>query len=326
MVPPCSPSAYSATKAQRPMRIVDDVRTFSEHLPDVVLTIGSFDGVHLGHRRIIDAVVRDARALGGTASLMTLRPHPRQLFSPATAPNILTGGRKKEALLAEAGIDVLFVLPFNAEVAALEPEDFVREIVVRRCAARKLIVGHDFNFGRRARGNYEFLQAVAPAHGFEIAQAPALVIEGERVSSTLVRELVLQGELDHVERFLGRRYSVVGEVITGRQMGRKLGYPTANIKPHNNAVPANGIYIAEALFDGRRIMAAVNIGIAPTIRHEDTMIEAHLLDFNEELVGKTLEIVFHKRLRPEKKFDSLEALILAIDADVAETRRYFCVS
>jgi len=308
------------------MRVVEDVRSFAEHLPGVVLTIGSFDGVHLGHRRIIDAVVQEARALGGTAALMTLRPHPRQHFSPATAPNILTGDRKKEELLAAAGIDVLFVLPFNAEVAALEPEDFVREIVVGRCAAREVIVGHDFNFGRRARGNFEFLQAVAPEHGFAVEQAPALVIEGERVSSTLVRELVLQGELENIERFLGRRYSVVGEVITGRQMGRKLGYPTANIKPHNNAVPANGIYVAEALFEGRRFMAAVNIGIAPTIRHEDTMIEAFLLDFNEDLVGKTLEIVFHKRLRPEKKFDSLEALIQAIDADVVETRRYFANS
>lgn len=305
------------------MRIVEDVRVFTETLPAVVLTIGSFDGVHLGHRRIIDAVVRDARAAHGTAALMTLRPHPRQHFSPATAPNILTSNRKKEQLLAEAGIEVLFVLPFNTEVAALEPEDFVRDIVAARCAAQKLIVGHDFNFGRRARGNFDFLQAVAPAHGFSVEQAPALVIDGERVSSTLVRELVLQGELDRVERFLGRRYSVVGTVITGRQMGRKLGYPTANIKPLNNAVPANGIYIAEALFDGQRYMAAVNIGIAPTIRHEDIMIEAFLLDFSGELVGKTLEIEFHKRLRPEKRFDSLEALIAAIDTDVEQTRAYF---
>lgn len=308
------------------MRVVDDVRQFNEVLPGVVLTIGSFDGVHLGHRRIIDGVVAQARTIGGTAALMTLRPHPRQHFSPATAPNILTSDRKKESLLADAGIDVLFVLPFNAEVAALEPEDFVSEIVVQRCRAQRLIVGHDFNFGRRARGNFEFLQEKAPVHGFTVEQAPALVLEGERVSSTLVRELILQGELERAQRFLGRRYSVVGEVITGRQMGRKLGYPTANIKPLNNAVPANGIYIAEALVEGQRHMAAVNIGIAPTIRHEDVMIEAHLLDFSGELVGKTLEIVFHKRLRPEKHFDSLDTLIEAIDADVAETRRYFANS
>jgi riboflavin kinase/FMN adenylyltransferase len=305
------------------MRVIEDVRSCDARFPNVVLTIGSFDGVHLGHRRILDTVARDARAMGGTAALMTLRPHPRQFFSPQSAPNIITGDWKKEQLLAEAGIDVLYVLPFNADVANLDREAFVRQIVVGKCAAKRLVVGHDFNFGKGAQGNFEYLQSVAPEHGFAVEQAPALIIDGERVSSTLVREFILQGELDHAERFLGRKYSVVGEVITGRGMGRKLGYPTANIKPHNNAVPANGIYIAEARFEGRCFMAAVNIGIAPTISHEDIMIEAYLLDFDEGLVGKTLEIVFHKRIRPEKKFHSLEELITAIDADVVETRRFF---
>jgi len=305
------------------MRIIDDVRTCTEHFPNLVLTIGSFDGVHLGHRRIVDTVVRDARAADGTAALMTLRPHPRQFFSPASAPNILTSDRKKEALLAEAGIDVLYVLPFNAEVAGLDRAEFLSEIVANRCAAKKLVIGHDFNFGKGAKGNFEYLVQAAPLHGIEVEQAEALILDGERVSSTLVRELILQGDLERAERFLGRKYSIVGEVIQGRAMGRTLGYPTANIKPHNNAVPANGIYVAEALFEGRRYLSAVNIGIAPTISHEDIVIEAYLLDFDESLYGKTLEIVLHKRLRPEKKFDSLETLIVAIAADVAATRKYF---
>ena len=305
------------------MRIIDDVRQCEEHFPHVVLTIGSFDGVHLGHRRIIDAVVRDARAVGGTAALMTLRPHPRQFFSPASAPNILTSDRKKEELLAAAGIDVLYILPFNAAVAGLDRAAFLADIVAGRCGAKKLVVGHDFNFGKGAKGNFEYLQEAAPLHGIEVEQAEALILDGERVSSTLVRELILQGDLERAERFLGRKYAIVGEVIKGRQMGRTLGYPTANIKPHNNAVPANGIYVAEAFFEGQRHLAAVNIGIAPTISHEDTVVEAYLLDFNSDLYGKELEIVLHKRLRPEKKFHSLETLIAAIDADVADTRKYF---
>jgi len=305
------------------VRIIDDVRQTREVFPNTVLTIGSFDGVHLGHRRIIDAVVHHAREISGTAALMTLRPHPRQYFSPDSAPNTLTGNEKKETLLAEAGIDVLYVLPFNADVASMERDAFVRDIVIERCQTKRLIVGHDFNFGKGARGNFEYLQEAAPGFGLEVEQIPELILEGERISSTLIRELVLQGDLPRAERFLGRRYSVLGEVITGRGMGRKLGYPTANIKPHNNAVPANGIYIAEALFDGNRYMAAVNIGIAPTIRHEDIMIEAYLLDYSGDLVGKTLEIVFHQRVRPEKKFNSLEDLIAAIDADVTATRSYF---
>lgn len=305
------------------MRIIEDVRACSERFPGVVLTIGSFDGVHLGHRRIIDQVVCEARATGGTAALMTLRPHPRQFFSPKSAPNMLTGDQKKEELLAAAGIDVLFVLPFNAETASLDRADFLRDIVAGRCGARRLIIGHDFNFGRGAKGNYEYLCEAAPALGIAVEQAEALILDGERVSSTLVRELVLQGDLERAERFLGRKYSVVGEVIHGREMGRKLGYPTANIKPHNNAVPANGIYVAEAFFGGERRLAAVNIGIAPTIRHEDIMIEAYLLDFNGDLYGRTLEVVLHTRLRPEKKFHSLDDLIAAIDNDVFEVRRYF---
>lgn len=305
------------------MRVFEDVRECAEHFPNVVLTIGSFDGLHLGHRRIIETVVRDARAMNGTAALMTLRPHPRQYFSPASAPNILTGDVKKEQLLAEAGIDVLYVLPFNAEVANLDRADFVEQIVAGRCQAKKLVVGHDFNFGKGALGNFDYLVERGASLGYTVEETPALIIDGERVSSTLIRELVLDGELDRIERFLGRKYSIVGEVTTGRGMGRQLGYPTANIKPHNNAVPANGIYVCEALFDGRRFMAAVNIGIAPTIQHDSITVEAYLLDFNENLVGKTLELVFHKRLRPEKKFNSLEELIRAIDADVDETRRYF---
>jgi riboflavin kinase/FMN adenylyltransferase len=185
------------------------------------------------------------------------------------------------------------------------------------------IVGHDFAFGKDARGNFEYLEQVAPQYGLEVRQVPPVIIQGERVSSTLIRERVLQGELENVELFLGRKYSIVGTVTTGRGMGSKLGFPTANVEPHNSAVPAHGVYVAEALLDGQRYRAAVNIGIAPTIRHEDIMIEAHLLDFSGDIVGKRIEIVFHKRLRPEKKYATLDELIAAIAEDVAEVRSFF---
>ncbi|MBI3192584.1 MAG: bifunctional riboflavin kinase/FMN adenylyltransferase, partial [Pedosphaera parvula] len=180
-----------------------------------------------------------------------------------------------------------------------------------------------FAFGKDAAGNHTYLEAMAPRLGFAIEQVPPLVVEGERVSSTLIREYILQGDLDHVERFLGRKYSIVGEVKRGRGMGAKLGYPTANIEPGNYAVPVHGVYIAEALLDGNRYQAAVNIGIAPTIRHEDIMVEAFLLGFNEDIVGKQLEVIFHRRLRPELKFNSLPDLIAAIGRDVEAVRAYF---
>lgn len=306
------------------MRVIENVCEAQVSVPNLVLTIGSFDGIHLGHQRIVSELSRIARAIDGTAGLMTLHPHPRQFFSPETAPNILTPLKKKVELLDALGLDVLLVLPFTAETANLTPEAFLREIIVEKCSARVLVVGHDFAFGKGARGDYEFLQAAAPQYGIEVQQVPALIVQGERVGSTVIRERILQGELEKAEELLGRKYSILGEVVRGRGVGgAQLGYPTANVKPHNNAVPAHGVYVAEVIVEGERYPSAVNIGIAPTIRQEDVTIEAYILDFCRDIVGKEIEVVFHSRVRPEMKFDSLEALIRAIEQDVCVVRQYF---
>lgn len=305
------------------MRIVEDVTSFDEALPSLVLTIGSFDGVHLGHQRILNALLAEARACNGVAAVMTLRPHPREFFSPKNAPNILSDDCQKEALLAKLGVDLLFYLPFTADIAHMERQDFLETILLGRCHARHIIVGHDFAFGRGAEGNYEFLKAQAARLNFQVQEIPPLIIQGERVSSTLIREAILQGELDKAETFLGRRYAIAGEVISGRGMGVKLGFPTANVEPHNKTIPAHGVYVAEATVAGATYPAAVNIGIAPTIRHEDMMIEVHILDFDRRIVGERIEVTFHKRLRPEAKYESLDALIAAIQKDVDAVRAYF---
>ena len=305
------------------MEIIERVRENERKFPHVVLTLGSFDGVHRGHRRILDEVVKAARAANGTAAVLTMRPHPRQFFTPDHAPNLLTSDEKKFALFEDADVDVTFVLAFNADTANLLPEDFVRTIIHDRCHAREVIVGHDCRFGKGARGDYATLEALGPKYHYTTRQIPPLIVEGERISSTLIRERVLQADLDEVEKLLGRKYSIVGEVITGRGIGRKLGYPTANIRPHHSAIPAQGVYIAEAIVDDIHKPAAVNIGIAPTIRHEDITIEAYLLDFDGNLVGKKIELIFHRRIRPEKKFASITALTEAIAEDVEETRAHF---
>lgn len=305
------------------MEIIERVRENTREFPHVVLTLGSFDGVHRGHRVILDAVAQAARAANGTAAVLTMRPHPRQFFAPDHAPNLLTSDEKKFALFEAAGLDVTFVLAFNAETANLPPNDFVRTIIHDRCHAREIIVGHDCRFGKGARGDYAILEELASKYDFTTRQIPPLIVEGERVSSTLIRERVLQADLDEVEKLLGRKYSIVGEVITGRGIGRKLGFPTANIRPHHSAIPAQGVYIAEALVDNVRKPAAVNIGIAPTIRHEDITVEAYLLDFNGELPGKEIELIFHRRIRPEKKFASITALTEQIADDVEQTRAHF---
>lgn len=305
------------------IRVVDDIRAARIDDANLVLTIGSFDGVHLGHRAILDAVVSRANAMRGTAAVLTLRPHPREFFSPGHAPSLLTHSAKKLELFAEAGISSVFFLRFNAEVAALEPEDFVREIIVERCHAKAVVVGHDFRFGRKARGNFELLRDLAGAHGFDVEQVAALLMDGERVSSTLIRERLLLGDLEKAEAFLGRPYSLVGKVVPGRHIGSTIGFPTANIQPHHSAIPAQGVYICEAKLRDTKYPAAVNIGVAPTIRNEDLTIEAFLLDFTGDIDGSEIEIVFHKRLRSEIKFPAVEDLIAQIHKDVEATRAYF---
>lgn len=305
------------------MVVIDDIRATRLDLPETVLTIGSFDGVHLGHRCILDRVVQTARARGGTAAVLTMVPHPRRFFSPEHAPNLLTCEEKKERLLAEAGVDALIRLRFDASVASMAPEAFVEEILHGRCRTRALIIGHDFRFGRGASGDYDLLARLGPVYGFEVAQVEPLLIKGERVSSTAIRERIIEGDLAAAEEFLGRRYSILGVVAGGRGIGRRMGFPTANVLPHHSAVPAHGVYAAEVLIEGAVYPAAVNIGIAPTIRHEDITIEAHVIGFAGELVGKEIEVVFHRRLRPERKFESREELIAQITRDVAQIRNYF---
>ncbi len=305
------------------MRVVDDVRAFHGKTSNLCLTIGSFDGIHLGHQRIVRHLKDAAKRMDGTAALMTLRPHPRQYFAPNGVPNLLTGDTLKERLLKAMGVDILFVLPFNAATADMDRSVFLEDIVLRRCGARHLIVGHDFAFGKNAGGDHAYLAKRASALGYTVEEVPPLIMQGERISSTLIREALLQGALDQAEKYLGRRYTILGEVARGRGIGRKLGFPTANIRPGPHIIPAHGVYAAEAIVTGRRYMAAVNIGIAPTIRHEDITIEAFLIDFDGDIVGETLELIFYKRLRPEVKFADLDSLVRAINQDVETIRDYF---
>lgn len=305
------------------VQVIRDVRDAENEFPGVVLTIGSFDGVHAGHQVIIKNVVDLARRVGGTPAVLTMEPHPREFFSPDRAPNLLTSLEKKIQLLAELGIEVVYVLPFDEATAAIPAEKFIDDILEKRCHAIAVIVGHDCRFGQGAKGDFQLLEREGAEHGFTVQQVAPVMLDAERVSSTLCRERVLQGDLEGIETLLGRKYSITGTVETGRGRGHELGFPTANIRPHHSAVPAQGVYVAEAIVDGTTHPAAVNIGIAPTIRHEDVTIEAHLLDYTGELVGKEVEIVFHKRLRSEKKFPTLDALKKQIQADVEAARAYF---
>ena len=305
------------------MHVIEDILATRPAFPRLVLTIGSFDGVHRGHQRILEHVVREARRINGTAAALTFQPHPREFFSPHHAPNLLTNETQKLRLLAEADLDGVFILRFDARTANLDPRDFIEQILRDRCAAKSLVIGHDFRFGRGAQGDYDFLVAVAPDYGFTVSQIEPLLIQGERVSSTAIRERVIAGDLEQAELFLGRKYSIAGRVIPGSGIGKTLGFPTANMKPHRSAIPAHGVYAAHVLLDGAAHIAAVNIGIAPTIRHEDVTVEAHLIGFGEDIIGREIEIVFHQRLRPERKFPSRRDLVEQIVRDVRAVEDFF---
>lgn len=302
------------------MQSIKDVRSATERFDAVALTIGCFDGVHLGHQAIIRALREEARIIGAIPAAMVIEPNPRLFFAPGHSPNILTDLPYKSRLLEALGVEVLYVLPFDRETAAMSAEAFVDDILVGRCGARAVVVGHDFAFGHRARGNYEYLKTAASRHGFRVRQVEPLIVEGERVSSTLIRERVVQGEVEDIELYLGRKYTLCGTVVPGRGIGRTLGFPTANLDIGQCCLPAHGVYATEAEVDGKCYKAAVNIGIAPTIRGTQNIVEAYLLDFDGDLAGKSLDIVFYKRLRSEKKFASREELVAAIARDVEAVR------
>ncbi|MBX3180140.1 MAG: bifunctional riboflavin kinase/FAD synthetase [Candidatus Hydrogenedentes bacterium] len=308
------------------MEIIRDVTTRRSAYPGLVLTIGSFDGIHLGHQRILQSVIERARAIGGAAALMSLWPHPKVFFGQGDPIPLLTDPEQKETLLRELGIDVYFILPFNEAIARMEPVDFLESVIHRQCGAVRVVVGHDFSFGAGARGDFDLLAREGKRLGIEAEMVPAVECDGGRVSSTRIRSLVGEGDMDAARRLLGRPYAVAGVVERGRGLGNGLGYPTANIAPAQGLLPARGIYAARAALNGTTYDAAVNVGIAPTLPHEQPVLEAHLLDFEGDLSGRRLEVELWRRIRPEKKFDSVDALKEGIGKDIVTIRQYFAAS
>ena len=305
------------------MDVILDATTCKCRYPNLVLTVGSFDGVHLGHQSILKTVIERARERRGTAALMSLQPHPRAFFQGTDDFALLTDALQKEELLRAAGLDVYFILPFNDTVARMEPGEFLTRILVEQCKARHMIVGDNFFFGAGARGNVVFLNEEGSRHGLAAEVVPPVIVGGERVSSTRIRTLVASGKLEEAGVLLGRPYAIAGTVARGRGMGKELGYPTANLLSDRSLLPAHGIYAARVMVDGADLLGAVNIGYAPTLPHERPVVEAHLLDYSGELAGRRIEIRLYHRLRGEEKFGGITELKAAIERDIVSIRQYF---
>ncbi|MEO7728654.1 MAG: bifunctional riboflavin kinase/FAD synthetase [Burkholderiales bacterium] len=290
----------------------------------VALTIGNFDGVHLGHQAMLARLIEAGRELRLPPCVMTFEPHPREFFAPDKAPTRLTSLREKLELLAQAGVERAYVRRFNFEFAKTAPEDFIDRILHRGLAARWILVGDDFRFGARRGGDLAMLKQSAGRCGFEVHAMASVVADGVRVSSTAVREALAAGDMQRAERLLGRPYSISGRVVSGDRLGRKLGFPTANILMKHNRPALAGIFAVEVLGLGEPLHGAASLGVRPTVTNiPQPRLEVHLLDFSRDIYGAHLQVNFLHKLRDEEKYADVETLKRAIATDVKNTRGYF---
>jgi riboflavin kinase/FMN adenylyltransferase len=292
--------------------------------PEPALAVGNFDGVHRGHQALVALAVRDARAAGGTSVVLTFDPHPSRVLSPDRAPASLMTLDQKAEILSGLGVDRLAVLPFTVELSRREPEDFAREVLQRALGARVVVVGSSFRFGRDRAGDLATLRRLGDELGFRVHGLRPVIARGGPISSTRIREALSRGAVDAARDFLGRRFFVDGVVVKGEGRGRLIGIPTANLQVLNEMIPGGGVYACWCRVlgaDDPPRPAAVNIGRRPTFGGGLTTVEAHLLDFEGDLYGRTLRLEFQERLREERAFPGAEALVAQIRIDLGEARR-----
>lgn len=290
---------------------------------DCVLTIGNFDGVHLGHQAVLGQVKAIAASLNLPAVVMVFEPQPLELFKPEAAPARLTRFREKYHWLASLGLDRLLCVNFNAEFAGQDPQLFIEQLLLGQLGVRHLIVGDDFCFGKNRAGNFALLQQAAAKFGFGLTSTASLKQDDKRVSSTLVRQALEQNELQLAEQMLGRPFSLMGRVRHGEKVGRQLGFPTANVWLYRNKLPVRGVYAIEAFTEHGHFHGVANIGARPTLQGKQEQLEAHFFDFQGDLYGQQIEVLLRHKIRAERKFASLAELQHQIQLDAAAARQFF---
>lgn len=311
------------------MRIIQGSAALDAPFRRPIVTIGNFDGVHLGHRAILDTVVGRAHDLDGEAVVYTFEPHPRKVLRPESAPGLLTTLEQKVELLEAAGVDAVVVEPFTAEFARTTAEEFIRVCLHERLTPVEVYVGYDFHFGRDREGSMRMLTEMGPRLGFAVTIIPEVTVDDGDVNSTRIRQRLADGEPAAAGRMLGRPFTIRGRVVRGDERGRTIGFPTANIDPENEVLPGVGVYAGVLrLLDegdppaGLRMPAVTNVGRRPTFEGSGAVVaESHVIDWSGDLYGRKVEVSFEVRLRGERKFESIEALRTQIAADVDEGRR-----
>lgn len=280
-----------------------------------VVTIGKFDGVHKGHQVLIKKTVEYAKENNMKSVVFTFKNHPANYFHPNHIKDILTN-EEKINMFSDLGIDMVVIVPFDEKMTKISANDFVKSILMDRLNAEKIIIGHDFSFARNKEGNPEVLKTLSKKYNFEVEVVEPIKINDIRVSSSYIRKLILDGDLDKVRTYLGYNYKILGKVIYSKQLGRKLGFPTANleVKP-DILIPKKGIYTTKVYIDDEVYFGATNIGYNPTVKGTKLSIETHILQFNRDIYGKCIQLEFLERLRDEKKFSSIEELKNQLEFD-----------
>ena len=288
-----------------------------------VVTLGNFDGIHLGHRALIEGAVRDARAWSVPAVVLTFEPHPVKVFTPERAPKMILAHKDKMQMLQALGVDAVVVQHFDLSFAKITAEEFVRRFLVERLRAAKIWVGRDFRFGRGRKGRAEDLERWGGENGFSVAMVEPILVDGARVSSSRARELIEAGKVDAVMALLGRYHFVSGRVVAGRRRGRDLGFPTANIAARTELIPLDGIYATVFHLGERDLPSVSSVGTNPTFGTGPRTVESFILNFDGDIYGAPVRLSFVQRLREERAFSSVESLVAEIARDVERARQAF---
>lgn len=304
------------------MQLFRSIAELSQFPGPLFLAIGVFDGVHLGHQAVISTSARHAGEAGGTPVVVTFDPHPAKVLRPNDAPHLLTATQHKIALIRNLGVAHLLVLHFDREFAATAPEDFVRQLVSHSRPLGEICVGHEWSFGKGRAGNLALLKQLGVELNFNVVGVQAVTVNDEVVSSTAIRRAVADGDLPRAAAMLGREYTILGTVKAGAKLGRKLGFPTANLSAHSEQFPPDGVYVAEATLAGIPYRAVANLGYRPTVAaaEPERLLELHLFGLDKDFYGEEIEVRFLRYLRPEQKFENIEALAAQIARDAAQAR------
>lgn len=304
--------------------LIRGLYNIKSHQKGAVVTIGNFDGIHLGHKLLIDKLKEQAEKLSAPAIIITFEPQPLEYFTGGGGSARLTRWREKFHALAETKVDAILVLPFNQKLADLSAQAFVDQVLVQALAIKQVIIGDDFRFGFKREGDFDFLNHAGKVMGFDVKRMPSVMLENERISSTLIRQRLAEGNHTLAERLLGRPYTMMGRVVHGNKLGRQLGFPTANIFLHRHITPVQGIYIVRMHnLASKALPGVANVGIRPTIGGTRSLLEVYLFNFDRDIYGQHVCVEFCKKLRDEERYDNLELLKEAITKDAAEARHYF---